>query len=380
MAKVAHLVDAKTIALYRLTGQGLDGEVDRSGHGNDLAVSMFGEALPRVSGKFGAARRFNADATRYLSGSLSTPDLFALRDSLTVECLIRAPVVPVTGDGIRLLALNGYKDDVTITLLEIGFDPYTRELRVGYSKDSTFGLVDLVSTGYALPIDEWVHVAARSYGTGTDDQTLTLSVNGTEIARIVGQDSPDAPEDLNDLRLFVSGYYGEEFFWKGDVEEVAIRSDVRTDAQIVADAAGHEVVSESAPPEYTAPENLGVARDFLLDLSTCEIVLGPDGDWVLARDLDAIKQDAHTALGFIRGEWYLDDAFGFGLRDTVLVKSPNVDLIRAEVRRVLLTVVGIVSVTSVEVMLDKAARLAVVQWSAATDVGELLNQTTRIQA
>lgn len=123
-----------------------------------------------------------------------------------------------------------------------------------------------------------------------------------------------------------------------------------------------------------------VERDFLIDLSTGELVLGPDGDWVLVSDLDAIKQDAHTALGFVRGEWYLDNTFGFGLFDTVLVKSPNADLIRAEVRRVLLTVLGIVSVTSVDVTLDRAQRLAVVTWSAATDVGELRNQTTRIVA
>jgi hypothetical protein len=126
--------------------------------------------------------------------------------------------------------------------------------------------------------------------------------------------------------------------------------------------------------------DLGTARDFAIDLVTTELLLGPDGDWVLARDIDAIKQDARTALGFIRGEWYLDNTFGFGLFDTVLVKSPNVDLIRAEVRRVLLTVVGIVSVNAVDVTLDKAARHLLVSWSAATDVGALLNQTTRIQA
>lgn len=136
-----------------------------------------------------------------------------------------------------------------------------------------------------------------------------------------------------------------------------------------------------APPAISTTAAVGsVARDFALDLVTCELLLGPDGDWILVRDLDAIRQDAHTALGFIRGEWFLDNTFGFGLFDTVLVKSPNLDLIRAEVRRVLLTVQGITSVTSVEVTLDRAKRHALVTWSASTDVGELRNETTRIQA
>lgn len=386
MAKVAHLVDASTIALYRLRGDGSDGETDLAGS-YDLTLSV-GDPLARVAGHFGFARHFTGDGAGHFGADLPyTSTLENLLDGCTVEALIRVPDLTFTSDDPVVFSIWGrHVDGYELLFLQLQVEVATRQLYATYSWDLGANIVELDSGSYTIPIATWTHVAVRSSGTRTDDQTLTISVNGVEVARVENSNTPDVLDDLDQpAQLLLGANTTYPLLFLGDVEEFALRSDVRSDAQLVADAAGHALseTPASAPVEAwtSAPRPaLDVARDFKIDLATNEIALGPDGDWALVRGLDAIVQDAHTALSFIRGEWFLDTTFGFGLLDTVLVKSPSVDLIRAEVRRVLLTVTGIVAVASVDVTLDRATRLARVQWSASTDVGELLNQTTRILA
>jgi hypothetical protein len=393
MSKVAHLVDGTTAALYRLTGDGTDGEPDLTGQGAN-AIHQGGDPLARIAGRWNFARHFPGDGGGYLVGTL--PVVFNgidywVNKNLTIEAVIRVPSTEFYSDNPAIGSVSALDvDDHLRTFLQLEVVSASRELKGGYTWGGGANWTSVVSTGYALPVNEWVHVALTfTWNDGFGYWDLLLYANGVPVGYASASDVPDEASEYNPdgLKVYVGGTGGApdvpEFL--GDIAEFALRADVRTDVQIAADAAGHVVSAEPVPlpPEpwtWVEPADRGTVRDFALDLDTMELQIGPDGDWVLARDLDAIKQDAHTALGFIRGEWFLDLDDGFDVLGTVLVKSPSEDLIRAEVRRVLLTVRGIVSVTRIDVEIDRTRRTASVTWSATTDVGELRNQTTRVGA
>jgi hypothetical protein len=396
MSKVAHLVDGTTAALYRLTGDGTDGEPDLTGQGAN-AVHQGGDPLSRLAGRWNFARHFTGDGGGYLVGTL--PDVFNgipywTNKTLTIEAVIRVPSSGFSSDPLTVGSVCAIDVDGHLrTFLQLEVDPTTRELKGGYTWGGGANWTSVVSTGYALPVSEWVHVAVSlNWNDGFGYWDLYLYANGVAVGFASSSDVPDEASEYepDGLKVYIgataySDYTPDVFEFLGDIAEFALRADVRTEAQIAADAAGHVVSAAPVqlPPEpwtWVEPPDRGTVRDFGLNLDTMELQIGPDGDWVLVRDLDAIKQDAHTALGFIRGEWFLDLDEGFDVLGTVLVKSPSEDLIRAVVRLVMLRVRVITSVTRVDVELDRTRRAASVTWSAATDVGELRNQTTRVGA
>jgi hypothetical protein len=135
--------------------------------------------------------------------------------------------------------------------------------------------------------------------------------------------------------------------------------------------------SPPSPSPSTGSPAPSIGRDLKIDTVTRELVL-TNGDLVLTRDADAIKQAIDMHLRTFRGEWFLDESVGVPYLETVLVKSPDLDVIKSTLRREILAVPGVDSVTLITLNYDRAARKLSANWSVRADVG-VINGTTSLQ-
>jgi len=125
-------------------------------------------------------------------------------------------------------------------------------------------------------------------------------------------------------------------------------------------------------PAVAAGFALPIGRDLLLKDS--DLVL-TGGDLSLVRDLDAIAQEAEISMRFWLGEWFLDVTKGIPYLQKILVKSPNLNSIRAIFTDAALGVAGVSQVLTMDLTHDVVARKLRVRWSASTDLGLLAPRT-----
>ena len=85
-----------------------------------------------------------------------------------------------------------------------------------------------------------------------------------------------------------------------------------------------------------------------LDLSDNEAHL-VDGD-------DAIVQHAQIRLRLFRGEWFLDTRVGMPYYEQILVKNPDLVVVRALFRRAILETPGIEEITAFDLQFDASTR------------------------
>lgn len=95
------------------------------------------------------------------------------------------------------------------------------------------------------------------------------------------------------------------------------------------------------------------------------------GQVQLVDGLESIAQHAAQSLRLFLGEWPFDTTRGFPYYQSVFVKRPSLPAIRAHVRKTLLGVPGIRSVTEVTITVDARTRRATGRYSAITDLGLL---------
>jgi hypothetical protein len=133
----------------------------------------------------------------------------------------------------------------------------------------------------------------------------------------------------------------------------------------------------SAEPEVAeaqaAAEAAALPRDIALDLTTGELDVSTGG-LRLTRGAEAVAQSIYIALRMSLGEWFLDLDEGFPWFELVLVKAPEVELIRAALRETLLARVGVSDVASLDVSADTSTRTLDVSFAVETDYGELSGQ------
>lgn len=136
----------------------------------------------------------------------------------------------------------------------------------------------------------------------------------------------------------------------------------------------------SGPLSVTASESvalgkaLPIGRDLELDPDTGDLLLS-SGDLTLVRDVPAIRQEAELRMKFFLGEWFLDTTAGLPYFQNILVKAPNLNAIKSVLSDEIAAVVGVKSLTSLNLNYDRVARTLSVTWSATTDVGELIQST-----
>lgn len=118
-----------------------------------------------------------------------------------------------------------------------------------------------------------------------------------------------------------------------------------------------------------------VDRDISVDASHDIIV--QSGDLVLCSDLDAIAQDCDASIRLVLGEWFLTPLEGLDWFGSILVKNPNLNVIRAQLRAVLLGVLGVKDVVALALNYTGSIRALVVTFTVNTDLGELTGTVTR---
>lgn len=116
-------------------------------------------------------------------------------------------------------------------------------------------------------------------------------------------------------------------------------------------------------------------RDLKLDLSARRMVM-ESGSFVFTRGPYAVLQDVWLALGFFEGEWFLDLERGVPYFRKILVKTPNMDEIRAVYRDAILGRPGVRDLLALELAFNRTARTLAVSFRINTDVGELASAST----
>jgi len=113
-----------------------------------------------------------------------------------------------------------------------------------------------------------------------------------------------------------------------------------------------------------------VGRDLALDATTGDFLLS-SGDAYLTTEYAAIAQDIRLRLRFFRGEWLLDTDAGVPYFQSIMVKAPNLAIIRSVLADEIEKAPGVKSITRLELDFDRASRELTVTGSVNTDLGEL---------
>ena len=102
-----------------------------------------------------------------------------------------------------------------------------------------------------------------------------------------------------------------------------------------------------------------------LDVST--------GDLVKLTGAEAIRQQLKIRLRLFLGEWFLDTRVGMPYYETVLVKNPNTQAVRALFQEAILGTPGVTETSDVALEYDGATRALAVTFRAVTVDDEQLD-------
>jgi len=111
-----------------------------------------------------------------------------------------------------------------------------------------------------------------------------------------------------------------------------------------------------------------------LQLSTLDDDLDITGEQLsIVNGDDAIIQHLLIRLRFFQREWFLDLRVGIPYYDSILIKNPDLIVIRAIFRQAILSTPGIQSLNSLTTSFDAAARKLTVEFEAVKDDGGTLD-------
>lgn len=94
----------------------------------------------------------------------------------------------------------------------------------------------------------------------------------------------------------------------------------------------------------------------LLDTVTWDYVVDAAGNWAVAAEPYALAQDVSSAIRLFAGELWYDDSQGIQYFQTILGKSPPLEVFQEYMIQAALTVPGVVSATCVVTSFDLATR------------------------
>jgi len=110
--------------------------------------------------------------------------------------------------------------------------------------------------------------------------------------------------------------------------------------------------------------------DILLDTLSGDIKL-VDGDLSLVEGVDAISQHVKQRLKMYLGEWFLDIQSGVAWYQIVFVKNPNLLLVEAVLRDVVINTPGILELNLFELSYENSTRKLGIEFKAQTINGDL---------
>lgn len=111
-------------------------------------------------------------------------------------------------------------------------------------------------------------------------------------------------------------------------------------------------------------------RDLLLDNQNDLVIV--NGDFALARGIDAVVQSCRIAIQMVAGEWFLDQDAGIPYWTAILAFKPAVAVRSAQIaiNAELLRVVGVIQVTKLDVSFSGVSRALTITWQVKTGSGE----------
>lgn len=96
------------------------------------------------------------------------------------------------------------------------------------------------------------------------------------------------------------------------------------------------------------------------------------GDLVLVDGREAISQHLRLRLSMFKGEWFLDQRVGIPYFQSILVKNPNLAVVRGIYSKAITTTPGVTAVDKLEVILDHDTRRLRVSFTAQTSDGPVV--------
>lgn len=109
---------------------------------------------------------------------------------------------------------------------------------------------------------------------------------------------------------------------------------------------------------------LTTTGDFDLSSGNLQIVADP---------AQALAIELRARFKLWLGEWYLDTRIGVPYRQVVLVKNPNIAIIRTLFKKVILDTPGVKTLDQFSLTYDPRTRTAAFSFSATTDTGAVIS-------
>lgn len=118
--------------------------------------------------------------------------------------------------------------------------------------------------------------------------------------------------------------------------------------------------------------------DLALDQTSNNDLLLTSGDLSTVILDAAIRQNLLQRLQLFLGEWFLDTTSGVPYYQTILVKNPNLDVVQATLKDVILSTNGIESLNSFKFEYDNSLRTLTVAFEAKSTNGTVINVQTQV--
>lgn len=190
---------------------------------------------------------------------------------------------------------------------------------------ATVGLQLNLDPGAQVPIGSFVTASS----TGEKFRTSSLAENKGTIAGIILANA----EALNSIEVLAGA---------GDIDTI-----------------DNSVNGWNSVTNLDAPSQPGD-----LDLST--------GDLLLTDGAEEVAQNIRIRLRFFQGEWFLDIRVGIPYFKHILVKSPNLDVVRFLFRKAIEDIPKVKTVERLDLTLDGNTRTLSAEIEVKTDLGETL--------
>ena len=100
---------------------------------------------------------------------------------------------------------------------------------------------------------------------------------------------------------------------------------------------------------------------------------------VLLTGIDAVAQNLRERFQFFLGEWFLDTREGVPYYRDVLIKNPDIGVVRSIFRRIILDTQDIASLRQLTIQLDATTRIMTAEFIAVLVDGTVLD-TTKLDA
>lgn len=103
-----------------------------------------------------------------------------------------------------------------------------------------------------------------------------------------------------------------------------------------------------------------------------------NGDLVLVDGVESISQHLRIRLRFFKGEWFLDERIGLPFYDSILVKRPNLDVVRSILREAIVTCPGVEALETLDLDFDATTRQLSVELVAVAEGEGLFTFTEQL--